>query len=87
MGTLLVDKVAIVTGGARGIGRGIALKFAEEGCSIVIADVLVAEAKRTAEEVSKKGRPKPVPSEGARMCARKIENLILHSNPEKFPAR
>jgi 3-oxoacyl-[acyl-carrier protein] reductase len=56
MGMLLSNKVAIITGGARGIGRGIALKFADEGCSIVIADVLMAEAKRTAEEVTQKGR-------------------------------
>ena len=53
---LLSNRVAIVTGGARGIGRGIALRFAEEGCSIAIADVMAAEAGKTVEEISKKGR-------------------------------
>jgi NAD(P)-dependent dehydrogenase (short-subunit alcohol dehydrogenase family) len=53
---LLSDRVAIITGGAVGIGRGIALKFAAEGCSIVIADIDAIEGKKTAEEVSKKGR-------------------------------
>ena len=53
---LLANRVAIITGGAKGIGRGIALKFAEEGCSIAIADVLMSEARKTVEEVSKKGR-------------------------------
>ena len=52
---LLSNRVAIITGGARGIGRGIALKFAEEGCSIVIADVLVKEAGKIVEEISQKG--------------------------------
>jgi NAD(P)-dependent dehydrogenase (short-subunit alcohol dehydrogenase family) len=53
---LLEDKVAIITGGARGIGRGIALKFAEEGCSIVIGDVLEKEAEQTVAAVTEKGR-------------------------------
>ena len=52
---LLQNRVAIVTGGAVGIGRGIALKFAEEGCSVVVADIDAVEGKKTAGEVSKKG--------------------------------
>jgi len=38
-------------------------------------------------EVSKKERPKPVPSEGGKICAREIENFIRRPNPEKIPAR
>jgi len=53
---LLLNRVAIITGGARGIGIGIALKFVEEGCSIIIADVLVTEARKTLEKISEKGR-------------------------------
>jgi NAD(P)-dependent dehydrogenase (short-subunit alcohol dehydrogenase family) len=52
---LLSNRVAIITGGSRGIGKGIALKFVEEGCSVVIADVLAAESKKTVEEIIKKG--------------------------------
>lgn len=48
---LLKDKVAIITGGATGIGRGIALKFAGEGCSIIIADIKDNEAQQTVKEV------------------------------------
>ena len=53
---LLSNRVAIITGGARGIGKGIALKFADEGCSIVITDVLVNEGEKTVKEISQKGR-------------------------------
>lgn len=53
---LLSNKVAIITGGATGIGKGIALKFAEEGCSIVIADIMEKEARETIDTISKIGR-------------------------------
>jgi 3-oxoacyl-[acyl-carrier protein] reductase len=52
---LLKDKVAIVTGGAKGIGRGIGLKFASEGCSVVVADILTKEGNQTVKELSEKG--------------------------------
>ena len=42
---LFSNRVAVITGGARGIGRGIALKSAEEGCSIVTSEVLEQEHK------------------------------------------
>ena len=39
MGDRLKEKVAVVTGGGRGIGRGIALLLAEEGASILVNDL------------------------------------------------
>ena len=52
---LLENRVAIVTGGAKGIGRAIALEFAKEGCSVVIADIQQDIAEETAQEVSALG--------------------------------
>jgi len=48
-------KVAIVTGGARGIGRGCALRLAASGCDIVLIDLLEPEMKSTSAEISKLG--------------------------------
>ena len=35
----LKDRIAIVTGGGSGLGAGIAKRFAEEGASLVVADI------------------------------------------------
>jgi 3-oxoacyl-[acyl-carrier protein] reductase/2-hydroxycyclohexanecarboxyl-CoA dehydrogenase len=51
----LKDKVAIVTGAGRGIGRGIALKLAREGAKVLVADVIEANAQAVAEEITRAG--------------------------------
>lgn len=47
----LKDRIAIVTGGSRGIGRGISLKLAQEGAHVVIASTTLEPALAVAEEV------------------------------------
>jgi 3-oxoacyl-[acyl-carrier protein] reductase len=53
---LLKDRVAIITGGAKGIGKAIALKFAEEGCNIVVNAMHIEGAEKVAAEVKALGR-------------------------------
>ena len=49
----LKDKVAIVTGAARGIGKAIAETLAKEGVKVAIADMDVEAGKETAEKIKK----------------------------------
>jgi NAD(P)-dependent dehydrogenase (short-subunit alcohol dehydrogenase family) len=46
-------KVAVVTGGASGIGKGIAQVLAEAGATVVIADIMEASARKTADEIGR----------------------------------
>jgi acetoin reductase-like protein len=55
MGTL-DGKIALVTGGARGIGRAIALRYAREGADVAVADLNAEGARSTAAEVEALGR-------------------------------
>ena len=53
---LLEGKVAVITGGARGIGREIGLTLAKEGADIVICDINMELAAKTQQEIESIGR-------------------------------
>jgi NAD(P)-dependent dehydrogenase (short-subunit alcohol dehydrogenase family) len=52
----LQDQVAVVTGGANGLGRASAVRFAEEGADVVIADLLPEPAAEAVAAVEATGR-------------------------------
>ena len=51
----LDGKVAIVTGGGRGIGRGISRRFAREGANVLVADVAEDDGKQVADDLPELG--------------------------------
>lgn len=51
----LRNKVAIITGSARGIGKSTAVKFAQEGAKVVICDVNIDQVNETVEEIKALG--------------------------------
>ncbi|MBI1886081.1 MAG: SDR family oxidoreductase [Chloroflexi bacterium] len=72
----LRDKVAVITGGSRGIGRAVALALAEEGCRLAIAARDEAALTETSAEVETKGTtalavPGDLPAAGS--CERLVQ--------------
>ena len=55
MNLQLKDKVALITGGASGIGQASALLLAKEGAKVVIVDVSEAESEATVQEIKNSG--------------------------------
>lgn len=51
----LKDKVAIITGGSKGIGKATATKMVKEGASVALLDILAQEVSRTADELKAMG--------------------------------
>jgi len=51
----LTDRVAIVTGGGKGIGREIALGLAEAGCKVIVAARTESEIQKVADEIESQG--------------------------------
>jgi NAD(P)-dependent dehydrogenase (short-subunit alcohol dehydrogenase family) len=53
---LLENRVAVITGGASGMGRATALKFASEGCDIAVVDLQLEGARKVADQIKAMGR-------------------------------
>ena len=52
----LKDKIAIITGAGRGIGKAIAMTLASEGASVIISDIDLQSAEKTAIEINQQGK-------------------------------
>ena len=55
MSPVLQDKVAIITGAGRGLGKAFALRFADEGAKLLLPDISLERVQSTVEEIKAKG--------------------------------
>lgn len=74
MGSLLADKVALVTGAGRGIGRGIALRFAAEGACVACCGRTAQTVEQVAQQAG--GRAYVVDVADARQVNDTVERVL-----------
>ena len=75
---LLEKKVAVISGSAKGMGKAMAIKFAGEGCDIVVADLDMEGAQKVVNEVKAIGR-KAVAIKADISSSKDIKSLIEES--------
>jgi NAD(P)-dependent dehydrogenase (short-subunit alcohol dehydrogenase family) len=74
----LKGKVAIITGGGRGIGQGIALRFGQEGAKAVVVDIIGEGAEGTAQRIQKE-HGEAIGLQGDVSKASNVESLVTQS--------
>ena len=79
----LKDKVAIITGSRRGIGRGIAEKLAEAGANVVISDISQEDCEAAANEIAEKFHVQALAVKCDVSSKKEVDDLI-QKTVEKF---
>jgi len=77
----LEGKVALITGSSRGIGRSIALQFADAGADVIVSSRKLPDLEKVADEIKSKGRRSiAVPAHNAKM--EDLRNLMARVTEE-----
>ncbi len=74
----LNGKIALVTGSARGIGKAIALRFAQEGAQVALNDIDDENLKEAAREIQKVGKEKAIYKKADVSKSKEVEELTQY---------
>jgi len=77
------DRVAVITGSQRGIGRAIAESLAEQGCNIAISDINAEGAQTTADEIAAKYGVKAI-GVGCNVTKKEEQTALANAAVEKL---
>ena len=78
----LKDKVALITGGARGLGASIAKHFFNEGAKIILCDINIDQANEKAHELNGTAYYMDVSnSENVKEVFTKVKSCLLYTSP------
>lgn len=76
----LNEKIAFITGGAKGIGKSIAIGYAQAGADLAIVDIDLQAAKETAEKISKEYGVKTLAIQTDVTQAKEVEAMVKQVN-------
>ena len=80
----LLNKVAIVTGGASGFGEGVVRKFVDEGARVLIADINLDLAQKVANDFNGEVIPLKVDVSNSGDINNMVKNVFIFPNINSY---